>query len=332
MNIRSAKSLAFAMALTCGMAAAETIPQKATFTILSDTLNPIANAKLRVVVTKGDVRTGFFSNSVTNTAVTLDCTSDASGVCSLDAFLTAFESSGTKYMQMQIESLVLPTGPVEIRKPKVEQVLPSPVQTIEKKIYVEGGVARVGDERFAMTVSSAKAAIRVMDDEMETDILLDTMPALALYSSFYEHYRKLTTGCFLRAWLPKSGGAARFQVYSQVQYTTSNGLSLYQTVNYLTPTGPKKALLTRIDSSVQRDPMYGVTHNDLSRYEHTEVVGLEISEVELRDIIGGFKSGSDRVWKLRLSAKNGETTDMSIPMFVIAGLLERTDELRQGLR
>lgn len=36
--------------------------------------------------------------------------------------------------------------------------------------------------------------------------------------------------------------------------------------------------------------------------------------------------------KLRYYAKSGESEDMVIPMFVVAGLLKRTDELRQGLK
>ena len=159
----------------------------------------------------------------------------------------------------------------------------------------------------------------VTNDPLDTSITLST-------ESFYQLRQGLlkvvNSDKFLRAWVNKKTGEARFQVYVYVNYG-GNGWQFFNRASYETASGPENADVTRIASDVTGCSRYGCGHR--------EDFGFNVPEAVLRWAARDAAAGVDASWKFRLYSQAGIAETTGVLKTEIAGLLMRVDDERNRI-
>ncbi len=286
-----------------------------TLTVVDDAMKPVSGVTISGSFAKGIESGGFFSSSTTEEVESVKCVTDDSGVCKTAAPLTKDKKYQWVKISGQIGEISLPSGiklELNDKNRTIDNYLFSD-KTFDRRIYIEGDKARIGGKWIVVPMADVKAKLSVTDDDLETEIKIDTQRTRALWTKDNE----ISDISFVRAWINKTSGNRRFQIYSHVDYDNPDW-RFYSTVNFQTPSGPQSAILTKIEAKPYH---WG---KDLRR---SEDVGFEISEALLRELSAKYIDGSDATLKFRLFAKAGDNKDFAIPVFEIAGLLSKVDEL-----
>jgi hypothetical protein len=286
-----------------------------TLTVVDDAMKPVSGVTISGSFTKSVESGGFFSSSTTDEVEAIKCVTDDFGICRTTTPLTKDKKYQWLKISGQIGEISLPSGTkLELNEKNrtIDNYLFSD-KTFDRRIYIEGDKARIGGKWVVVPMADVKAKLSVTDDDLETEIKIDTQRTRVLWTKDSD----ISDISFIRVWINKVSGNRRFQIYSHIDYDDANW-RFYSTVNYQTPTGPQSAVLTKIAAKPYH---WG---KDL---RHSEDVGFEIPEALLRELAGKYIDGSDATLKFRLFAKAGGNKDFSIPMFEIAGLLSKVDEL-----
>ncbi len=173
-------------------------------------------------------------------------------------------------------------------------------------------------QRFqAMTPEAAQRAVTFKDDTLETVVTLTT-------ARVFQEKRGLLGlvpfDVFLRAFVDKATGAARFQLYADIHYTAPLAAN-WNLVNYETPAGPKAVKLNVLDRIRGR----------CSRYlgcDRTETVACFVAEAVLRAKAAAYRPDALVAWTFKLKAQNGEKRIDGLSAAEIAGLLRAVDAYR----
>lgn len=285
-----------------------------TLTVVDDFMKPVSGVTISGSFTKGIESGGFFSSSTTEEVESVKCVTDDSGVCRTAAPLTKDKNQLLK-LSGKIGEISLPSG-TKLELNEKNRTIDTYIfsdKTFDRRIYIEGDKARLGGKWTVVPIADVKAKLSVIDDDLETEVKIDTQRTRTLWTKDNE----ISDITFIRAWINKTTGNRRFQIYSHIDYDDPDW-RFYSTVNFQTPSGPQSAILTKIAAKPYH---WG---KDL---RHSEDVGFEIPEALLRELAGKYIDGSDAALKFRLFAKTGRNKDFSIPVFEIAGLLLKVDEL-----
>ena len=291
-----------------------------TLTVVDEAMKPVSGVMMSGSFTKAVESGGFFSSKITEEVEVVTCVTDDSGNCRIKTPLRYWEYKDSKNLQRlgQSGEISLPSGiKLELKDKKwsINKVFFSDdVKTYDRRIYIEGDKARIGRLNW-VTVPMAEVITKlsVKDDDLETEIKIDTKGTRILWT-VDKDYSDIS---FIRVWINKTTGKRLFQIYSHVDYEGPDW-RFFSTVNYQTPTGPQSAALTKIASR---------PYHFYNKLQLSEDVGFEIPEALLRELAGKYIDGSDATFDFRLFAKAGKNKDFSIPMFEIAGLLSKVDEL-----
>lgn len=286
-----------------------------TLTIVDDTMKPLSGATISGTFTKGVESGGLFSTSTKEEAEPLKCVTDDYGVCKASIPLTKDKKYNWLKIAGQIIEITLASGAkLELNdKNRNLDIYLFGDKTFDRRIYLENGKARIGGKWVVVPMADVKALLSVADDDLDTEAKVSTQPTRALW----REDSVISNITFIRVWVHKSNGSRRFQIYSHIDYDDADWRS-YTTVNYQTPTGPQSAVLTEIASKPYH---WG---KDLRRYED---VAFEVPETLLRQVAAKYIDGSDATLNYRLFAQSGGTENFSIPIFEVAGLLAKVDDL-----
>lgn len=287
-----------------------------TLTVVDEAMKPVSGVTISGSFAKGIENGGFFSSSTTEEVEVIKCVTDDSGICRTTTPLIK-DKLLTTYLKIsgQIGEISLPSG-IKLELNDKNRTINDHLfsdKTFDRRIYIEGGKARIGGKWVVVPMADVKAKLSVTDDDLETEIKINTQRTRVLWTKDSE----ISDISFIRVWIDKASGNRRFQIYSHIDYDDADW-RFFSTVNYQTPTGPQTAALTKIASKPYH---WG---GDL---RHSEDVGFEIPEALLRELTGKYIDGSDATLKFRLFAKAGRNKDFSIPVFEIAGLMLKVDEL-----
>ena len=135
---------------------------------------------------------------------------------------------------------------------------------------------------------------------------------------------------FIRAFIDKSSGQTKFQVYYFVRYASSSWAML-ERVNYEAIDGLKSDELTVISRDVE-------SCSSIVGCIHSETVAFNVSENILRVVADRYVPGStienSNEWKFRLKGKSGDDVDMGIVPAEVKGLLMAVDAYKaaKGLK
>jgi hypothetical protein len=299
---------------------------KASYVVLDVNMKPLSG--MTVTGTYSYMTGGGFLSSPESKAEPFSCVSDDTGRCVTDAPATlsryGFNIPDGVQLQGRVANVRTPAGEVlEIPKEKdmnriwvyVDAKLLAD-NTVERNIYIEGKRARLSGEKV-IAVEAIKAKISVDDDDLETDVKVDTLESQRLW-----HPRPDSTKAdrsFIRAWINKKTGVKKFQVYDLIQYGKVNGFKSFNRATMPSDSGPVEAVLLKIKDDVKCGGDDGCWYQ--------ESVGFSVTEDALRAAAIGHIDGSDKRWNYRLFANSGDRENRNIPVFEIAGLLAKVDEV-----
>lgn len=283
--------------------------------ILDESMKPIEGAKISGVFKKSIVSGGFFSSTVTEENESLTCTTDASGICIINAPLKKTYS----WLDLSGEAVdvALPTGKLIKFKEKsfIWESFYKQVTKSEKLIYVDGDVAHVSRLKNTVALSEVIKKVEVKNDDLDTSITLNTLKTRSLWTTDNE-FSDIT---FIRAWIDKSNNSKRFQIYSLVDHD-GPGWNFYQAANYKATSGIRSIDVVKIESK---------PYHSNGKMRYIEQVGFSVPEDLLREYSANFIDGSDKSFNFRLVAKSGRDKDFRIYGFEITALMAKIDELSQ---
>lgn len=168
----------------------------------------------------------------------------------------------------------------------------------------------------SMTPQEVARGVTVRDDDLETAATLTSEAAYQTNGRFNDRVR---SDNFLRAFIDKKTGEARFQVYQEITYGVA--YRNFQTVSYSTTDGPSNSDLEVISHDMPCN--YGVCF-------YKDIVGFTVDEQVLRAVAAGYKAGNSPYWRFRFHAQNGlDWNDRMMPAEV-AGMLAAVDTYRQA--
>ena len=287
-----------------------------TLTVVDDAMKPVSGVTISGSFAKEVESGGFFSSSTTEEVEVVKCVTDDSGICRTTTPLVKDKVLKNYFkLRGQIGEVSLPSGmklELNDKNRTFDDFLFSD-KTFDRRIYIEGDKARIGGKWVVVPVADVKAKLSVADDDLETEIKIDTLRTRVLWTKDSE----ISDISFIRVWINKANGNRRFQIYSHIDYDDADW-RFYSTVNYQTPNGPQSAVLTKIASK---------PYHWNSKLRRSEDVGFEVPEALLRELSGKYIDGSDATLKFRLFAKAGSHKDFSIPVFEVAGLMLKVDEM-----
>ena len=161
-----------------------------------------------------------------------------------------------------------------------------------------------------LSTETVANSIEISDDDLETVATLTTAKGF-LTKKGGGFLDTLTSDNMLRALVGKNDGRTTWQLYQTIRYSEPDWRH-FTSVNYETPTGPKHAQLTVINTDVRCT--YGIC-------THEETVGFEVSEDFLKTIVANNAGKPDAAWRFRFNAKSGFHWTDDMPVTEIAGAL-----------
>ena len=170
---------------------------------------------------------------------------------------------------------------------------------------------------FAMTPDQFAAAADVKDDALETVATISTMRGWQQHDGLLGI---VNDDGFFRAFIDKTSGETRFQVYHMVRYTEQHR-ARFEVVNYETPDGPVSVPLIPIGR-------YRGSCRVYVGCAYLETFAFPVDEALLRTLAAKYLPGRVAVWKYRLKAKTGAERDEGFAPAEIAGILIAVDHYR----
>ena len=178
------------------------------------------------------------------------------------------------------------------------------------------------DKQFVKLVALAPEHFRdtasIKDDSLETTAVITTLNGFQYKAGLLGI---VNADAFIRAFVDKSTGKARYQIYYYVIYY-GKGWNFLERVNYETPSGPATKELTVISRDV----------GSCSQYigcQHIETVGFDVPEDLLRKIASTYSPApsveSAVAWKFRFKSKSGQDFDMLLTAAEVSGALMAVD-------
>jgi hypothetical protein len=170
----------------------------------------------------------------------------------------------------------------------------------------------LGQRLFSMTPEQFERSATVKDDELEVEATITTQ------RGFKKNFGIEWLGrndCFLRAFVDKKTGVARYQLYAIIADRESDR-DRYQLVNYETPAGPKTAELLRLGRT--KDCLL---RNLMGQCTYTEDVALPVDEALLTQLAARYAPGQRAAWYFRFKAQSGVQYTDGLAAAEIAGLL-----------
>lgn len=174
---------------------------------------------------------------------------------------------------------------------------------------------------YSMTPEDFAASVDVRDDAMETVATFTTLNGFQYKNGLL---KLVWSDHFLRAFVDKTDGTARFQVYMNL-FEAGSGWPRFQSVNYLIPEGQLASVeLDKLGSDVSCSGYTGCTYN--------ETVAFNLSEDEMRVLARSYVSGGRVELKMRLKGQSGVSRDRTLTASEVAGLLQVVDAYRANLQ
>ncbi|MEZ5654936.1 MAG: hypothetical protein R3E04_03440 [Sphingobium sp.] len=170
-------------------------------------------------------------------------------------------------------------------------------------------VQKLTPEHFAETVT-------IEDDELEPVATFTTLKGYK--SGGWRFTDTVRSDNFLRAFVSKRTGAARYQLYETISYTGE--WRMFRSANYASPDGPVHANLVVIDRDVSCQ--YGVC-------TYKEHVGFDLSEEQLRALAATYVPGASPLWRFRFKARSGLDWEDRMSPAEAAGMLAAVDRWRK---
>ena len=171
--------------------------------------------------------------------------------------------------------------------------------------------------QHAITPEQVANDIDIDDDDLEAVATLTTREAWTARGGFTDPVR---SDNMLRAFVTKSTGRVRYQLYHEITYSTD--WRRFETVNYLVDGAPVTAELTPIASDVVTCE-YGAC-------VHRELVAFDIPVELLEEIAALYQPGASPQWRYRLKARSGIDWDDHIPPAEAAGILLAVERFLAG--
>lgn len=160
----------------------------------------------------------------------------------------------------------------------------------------------------ALTPEAVRDAMTISDDELET---VATITSEKVWKSRGKFTDKVRSDNFLRAFIDKSSGAVRYQLYQEITY--SGDWRRITSVNYATPNGPVSTPV----ASISRE----VISCDYGLCVYREVVGFDIPSDQLQAIAASYKPGQSKLWRFRFKGQSGLDWEDRLAPAEAAGLL-----------
>ncbi|WP_147121214.1 hypothetical protein [Flavisphingopyxis soli] len=160
----------------------------------------------------------------------------------------------------------------------------------------------------ALTPEGARHALTISDDELETVVNITSEKVWKSRGKFTD---KVRSDNFLRAFIDKSSGAVRYQLYQEITY--SGEWRRITTVNYATPNGPVSAPVV----SIAKD----VITCDYGLCVYREAVGFDIPAKQLEAIAASYAPGQSRLWRFRFKGQSGLDWEDRLAPAEAAGVL-----------
>lgn len=163
----------------------------------------------------------------------------------------------------------------------------------------------------ALTPESVAKKVAVNDDDLEPTATLTTEPVLKSKGRFTD---KVRADNFLRAFIDKSSGTVRFQLYQEVTY--SGDWRRFTTATYMTKAGPVASEIAPIARDVVTCA-YGLC-------VYREVVGFDVPREVLEEVASGVP-GTSPFWRFRFKGQSGLEWEDRLAPAEAAGLLLAVD-------
>ncbi|MBC2667339.1 hypothetical protein H7F51_17610 [Novosphingobium flavum] len=160
----------------------------------------------------------------------------------------------------------------------------------------------------ALTPEGVASVVAVEGDDLEPVVVLTTARAWSSKGKFTDRVR---SDNFLRAFIGKKTGEARFQLYQQVTYSFQ--YRNFRQVVFATSQGPRSAPVTELSHEVV------TCAAGLCVYKDT--LGFDLPESVVREIAAGYQPGASPLWRFRFKAQNGFDWEDRIAPAEAAGLL-----------
>jgi hypothetical protein len=165
-------------------------------------------------------------------------------------------------------------------------------------------------DRIAIASSPEQVAakVEVKNEPLDIVISVSTEPFTPKKLSGWNPYG---ADKFLRAFIDKKTGTAKFQIYFWTSYL-GNDWQFLTALNYETPAGPVQAKAERLSGDVSCGRI---------GCNYMEHLIADIPESILREASQGAEAGTDDQWGFRIYAKQAEPLTTSFLKTEIAGLL-----------
>jgi hypothetical protein len=160
---------------------------------------------------------------------------------------------------------------------------------------------------------------KVDNDPLEQEVVVSTSP---FFSDSQRAGDVVASDRFVRAFINKKTGEARFQIYVWIEYV--GDWQLFSRASYSTPSGPQSVDVTEIGTNV-----IGCRRASCL---HREDVGFIVPEADLRAISAGASGGSGQTWAFKLTGRFEGGTRLEMLITEIAGALIAVDRERQYLK
>lgn len=158
----------------------------------------------------------------------------------------------------------------------------------------------------------------INDDQLELIATIDTSKGFSSHGKFTDRVR---SDNFFRAFINKSTGTVRYQLYEDVHYNFN--WRNFRSASVLLGGQPTSMPLTSIAHDVE------ACFSGVCSYRET--VGIDMVEAEVREIAASSAAGGFRLWPFRLKAQNGmDFEDAAIPAEA-AGIVAAVAAYRQRL-
>lgn len=188
---------------------------------------------------------------------------------------------------------------------------PSLAQPVAGLEVIEPG-ERQKRQLQALTPERVLADINVSDDDLDT---VATLTSEKVWSSRGGLTARVRSDNFLRAFIGKTSGEVRYQLYQEVTY--GDDWRRFSSVNYATPSGPARAEVNVITREV-------VTC-DYGSCVFREVIGFDLSRELMEEIAAGYTPGNSTMWRFRFRGQNGLDWEDRIAPAEAAGMLLAVD-------
>lgn len=156
----------------------------------------------------------------------------------------------------------------------------------------------------------------IMDDQLEPIATIETSKGFSSHGRFTDRVR---SDNFFRAFIDKSSGAVRFQLYEDVRYNYS--WRNFASASVLLGGRPVSLQLTTIAHNVE------ACFSGVCSYR--ESVGIGLDEAAMREIASTNPAGGFRLWPFRLKAQSGMDFEDAVIPAEAAGLLAAVEAFRQ---